>query len=537
MSLARSTLGFSAMTLVSRVLGFVRDVVLARAFGAGPMMDAFIVAFKIPNFLRRLFAEGSFSLAFVPVLNEYRERGDAAALKSLIDATAGSLMAVLLLVTGLGMLAAPWVVALFAPGFVGQPEQQALASDMLRITFPYLLLVALTALAAGVLNTLGRFALPALTPALLNVAMIAGALLFAAYFEPPIKVLAWAVLIAGALQLLALLPSLARHGVLPRPWPNFKHPGVRRILTLMGPTLFGSSVAQINLLIDTLIASLLLAGSISWLYYADRLMEFPLGLFGVALSTVIMPTLSRLHARDDQLSFKATLDWALLAAMVVGVPAAVGLASLAPAVVIGLFQYGQFGVTDAAMTARALAVYCLGLPAFMLIKILSPGFFSRQDVKTPVKIAVVALVVNMALNVVLVVAFVAWLAGGDFSAGLLPTLAAYPGAHVALALASSLTAWLNAGLLWWKLAEVGLAPRLPVRQGIRVMLAALFMAVSVWLVVPASDVLLAASVWQRLGHLFTAIALGLVVYAAVLALLGLRPADLARPQAVSVPHK
>lgn len=537
MSLARSTLGFSAMTLVSRVLGFVRDVVLARAFGAGPMMDAFIVAFKIPNFLRRLFAEGSFSLAFVPVLNEYRERGDEAALKSLIDATAGSLMAVLLLVTGLGMLAAPWVVALFAPGFVGQPEQQALASEMLRITFPYLMLVALTALAAGILNTLGRFALPALTPALLNVAMIAGALLFAAYFEPPIKALAWAVLVAGALQLLALLPSLARHGVLPRPWPDFKHPGVKRILTLMGPTLFGSSVAQINLLIDTLIASLLLAGSISWLYYADRLMEFPLGLFGVALSTVIMPTLSRLHARDDQQGFKATMDWALLAAMVVGVPAAVGLASLAPAVVISLFQYGQFGATDAAMTARALAVYCLGLPAFMLIKILSPGFFSRQDVKTPVKIAVVALVVNMALNVLLVIAFVAWLAGGDFSAGLLPTLAAYPGAHVALALASSLTAWLNAGLLWWKLAEVGLAPRLPVRQALTVMLAALTMGLSVWWVVPASDALLAASVWGRLGHLVTAIALGLVIYAAVLALLGLRPADLAKPQQVSAQQK
>ena len=532
MSLARSTLWFSAMTLISRVLGFVRDVVLARAFGAGPMMDAFIVAFKIPNFLRRLFAEGSFSLAFVPVLNEYRERGDEQALKALIDATAGSLIAVLLLVTGLGMLAAPWVVALFAPGFVGQAEQQLLAAEMLRITFPYLLLVALTALATGILNTLGRFALPALTPALLNLSLIAGALLFAAYFAQPIKALAWAVTVAGLLQLLVLLPSLARHGVLPKPWPNFRHPGVRRILKLMGPTLFGSSVAQINLLLDTLIASLLLAGSISWLYYSDRLMEFPLGLFAVALSTVILPTLSRLHARQDSAGFRNTLNWALLVAVVIGVPAAVGLGSVAHALVIALFQYGQFTASDAEMTARALAVYCLGLPAFMLIKILSPGFFARQDVRTPVKIAVTALVVNMLLNIVFVLALVAWLAGGDFSAGLLPTLALHPGAHVALALASSVTAWLNAGLLWRALHKLDLAPRLPWQHAVRVLVAALLMALAVAMVVPKAEIVLAATVWGRLLTVLAAVGLGMMVYASSLWLFGVRPAHLAKPLAV-----
>ncbi|MEE4297528.1 MAG: murein biosynthesis integral membrane protein MurJ, partial [Wenzhouxiangella sp.] len=294
MSLLRSTFNFGAMTLVSRVLGFVRDIVLARSFGANAATDAFFVAFKIPNFLRRLFAEGSFSLAFVPVLAEYREKGDQAALKSLIDATAGVLLSVLLVITAVGMMGAPWVVRVFAPGFADNTEQLALAADMLRVTFPYLLFIALTALAGGILNTLGRFALPALTPALLNISLIVAALGFSSFFAEPVKALAWGVLVAGILQLLVQLPLLARHGVLPRPVAQFSHPGVRRILRLMVPTLFGSSVAQINLLLDVLLASLLISGSLSWLYYADRLMEFPLGLFGVALSTVILPSLAGL---------------------------------------------------------------------------------------------------------------------------------------------------------------------------------------------------------------------------------------------------
>ncbi|MFW6340776.1 MAG: murein biosynthesis integral membrane protein MurJ, partial [Wenzhouxiangella sp.] len=365
MSLLRSTVNFGAMTLVSRILGFARDVVLARSFGASAATDAFFVAFKIPNFLRRLFAEGSFSLAFVPVLAEYRERGDRAALKSLIDATAGVLLAVLLVMTALGMAAAPWVVRIFAPGFAGDPAQLALASDMLRVTFPYLLFIALTALAGGILNTLGRFALPALTPALLNISLIVAALAFSSWFDEPVKALAWGVLVAGVLQLGVQLPVLARHGVLPRPRAGFAHPGVRRILRLMLPTLLGSSVAQINLLLDVLIASLLISGSLSWLYYADRLMEFPLGLFGVALSTVILPSLAGLHARKALAEFRATLDWAVLLGVVIGLPAACGLAVLAEAVNITLFHYGAFAMSDVRMAALALMVYCLGLPAFI----------------------------------------------------------------------------------------------------------------------------------------------------------------------------
>jgi putative peptidoglycan lipid II flippase len=532
MSLLRSTFSFGSMTLISRMLGFVRDVVLARWFGATAATDAFFVAFKIPNFLRRLFAEGSFSLAFVPVLSEYRERGDEAALRSLIDATTGSLLAVLLVITGLGMLGAPWVIRLFAPGFMDHPEQLALASDMLRITFPYLLFIALTALSGGILNTLGRFALPALTPALLNVALIVAAVAFSTKFDEPVKALAWGVLIAGVLQLAVQLPALSKHGVLPRPWPDFAHPGVRRIMKLMLPTLFGSSVAQISLLLDTLIASLLIAGSISWLYYADRLMEFPLGMFGVALSTVILPTLARMHSGGNGAQFRATLEWAMLLGVVIGLPSAVGLAVLAEPLIVTLFQYGAFDQDAARMSSRALLAYCIGLPAFIGVKILAPAYFSRQDATTPVRIAMIALGVNMLLNIAFVLLITWHLSGGDFGAGLMATLAASPGAHVGLALASSVAAWLNAGLLWTNLRRPGLAPKVPIRHILQVLLACATMAVAVVAIMPGVGLISELGVAGRAGWLFAGVAGGAGVYALVLLLSGLRPHHLARPRRV-----
>ncbi|MFW5816073.1 MAG: murein biosynthesis integral membrane protein MurJ [Wenzhouxiangella sp.] len=531
MSLLRSTFNFGAMTLVSRILGFARDVVLARGFGASAATDAFFVAFKIPNFLRRLFAEGSFSLAFVPVLAEYRARGNQAELKSLIDATAGTLLAVLLVITGLGVAAAPWVVRVFAPGFAAEPEQLALAAEMLQVTFPYLLFIAMTALAGGILNTLGRFALPALTPALLNVSIIVAALAFSRYFSEPVKALAWGVLVAGVLQLAVQLPVLARHGVLPRPRLGFAHPGVRRILRLMVPTLFGSSVAQINLLLDVLIASLLISGSLSWLYYADRLMEFPLGLFGVALSTVILPSLAGLHARERVGEFRATLDWAVLLGLVIGLPAACGLAVLAEAVNVTLFHYGAFEMTDVRMAAMALTVYCLGLPAFIGVKTLAPAYFARQDTRTPVRIAITALAANMVLNIVFVLALTYHLAGGDFSAGLLPTLAAHPGGHVALALASSGSAWLNAGLLWRNLRRPGLAPRLPWIHLAQVVAACAVMTLVIAWLVPDAELLAGQAAIGRAGWLALAVLSGAIAYALTLLALGLRPAQLARPRA------
>lgn len=529
MSLLRHTFNFGSMTLISRILGFARDVVLARWFGAGLAMDAFVVAFKIPNFLRRLFAEGSFSLAFVPVLNEYKEKGDHEALRELIDATTGSLMAVLLIITVLGMWGAGWVIRLFAPGFMADPSQLMLATDMLRVTFPYLLFIALTALAGGILNTLGRFALPALTPALLNLSMITAAVAFSQYFDPPIKALAWGVLVAGVLQLAVQLPLLVRHRVIPRPWPNFSHPGVRRILKLMLPTLFGSSVAQINLLLDTLIASLLMVGSISWLYYADRLMEFPLGLFGVALSTVILPTLSRLYARQDTHQFRATLDWALWMGWVIGLPSAIGLALLSGPTIATLFHYGAFGLSDVQMAAWALMAYCIGLPAFIGVKVLAPAFFSRQDAKTPVRVAVVALLTNMVLNVVFVLVMVAWWSGFDFENGLMQALTSYPGLHVGLATASSVTAWLNAGLLWHHLKAVDLAPRIALKRIVAVGVAGLVMAIGLLLAVPATEDWVAWTLFKRVYQLLAFVGLGAVLFAAILWLFGLRPSDFQRP--------
>ncbi|WP_376691613.1 murein biosynthesis integral membrane protein MurJ [Wenzhouxiangella sp. EGI_FJ10409] len=532
MSLLRSLFSFSTMTLISRILGFVRDVVFARWFGAGPAMDAFVFAFKIPNFLRRLFAEGSFSLAFVPVLNEYREKHDHAQLKSLIDATAGSLMAVLLVVTALGMLAAPWVVTIFAPGFLDDPEKFALAADMLRVTFPYLLFIALTALAGGILNTLGRFALPALTPALLNISLITAAVAISPMFAEPIKALAWGVLIAGVLQLLVQLPVLARHDVLPLPRPDFRHPGVRRIMKLMVPTLFGSSVAQVSLLFDVFFASLLASGSLAWLYYGDRLMEFPLGMFGVALSVVILPTLSSLHARDGREEFRATLDWAVTLGLLIALPAAVGLAMVAEPLVITLFQHGAFTPHDAAMAAAALLAYCLGLPAFIGVKILAPAYFSRQDARTPVKVAIIALVANMGLNVVFVVAIALWLAGGDRGGGFFAMLAAHPGAHAGLALASSVSGWINASLLWRGLRHQSLAPRLPWRRVGQALAGCAVMALVILLLQPEVARWLDAGTGWRTGMIGLVIVAAAASYALVLLATGLRPRHLLRPARV-----
>jgi len=530
MSLLRSIFSFSSMTLVSRMLGLARDVVLARWFGATAATDAFFVAFKIPNFLRRLFAEGSFSLAFVPVLAEYHERGDRAAMKSLVDATAGSLLAVLLGLTGIGMLAAPWLIGIFAPGFADDPAQQTLAAEMLRVTFPYLLFIALTALSGGILNTLGRFALPALTPALLNISLITAAVVFSQHFAEPVKALAWGVLAAGVLQLAIQLPALARHGLLPAPRADFVHPGVQRIMKLMIPTLFGSSVAQINLLFDVLIASLLIEASISWLYYGDRLMEFPLGMFGVALSVVILPTLSSLHARADVERFRRTLEWAVLLGLAIGLPAAAGLAVLGGPTATTLFHYGEFSARDVDMTALALGAYCLGLPAFIGVKILAPAFFSRQDTATPVRVAVIALVVNMALNVLFVGA-IAWRLAGDLVFDdPWAALTLQPGAHAGLALASGVAAWLNAGLLWKHLARQGVAPAFPWRDLARIALAVIAMALALYWLVPPTVAWLDMSLVPRVIRLTGAVAAGALVYGLVLVSAGLRPSTLLRPR-------
>jgi putative peptidoglycan lipid II flippase len=499
------------MTLLSRVLGLLRDVVIAHYLGATAAADAFFVAFKIPNFMRRLFAEGAFSQAFVPVLSEYREQRSFAAVQQLINRVAGVLGGSLLLVTGLAVVGAPILTAIFAPGFylADDPVRYQLTSEMIRITFPYLLLISLTGFCGAVLNSYGRFAVPAFTPVLLNLCLICAALLAAPYFDEPAFALAWGVMAAGCIQLAFQLPFMHGLRLSPRPLWDIEDEGVRRILTLMVPAIFGVSVSQINLLLDTVLASFLPQGSVSWLYYSDRLVELPLGIFAIAISTVILPSLSRQQTNRSVEAFRATLDWAIRMVSLIGVPATVALIILAEPILMTLFQYGNLSVTDVGMAALSLRAYAVGLLAFMLIKVLAPGYFSRQDTRTPVAIGIKAMLANMVLNVVLVVPLhFYWQVG-----------------HVGLALATSLAAFLNAGLLYRGLRQQGVYAPLPdlVSVLIRLLLAALVMAGGLWLATPEPSQWVEWSWWQRTFNMLALCVVGLVMYLVALLLMGARP--------------
>lgn len=425
-SLLRSGVLVSICTMLSRVLGLVRDAALAFVLGASGSADAFYVAFKIPNFLRRLFAEGAFAQAFVPVLSDYKVNQGQAAVKELVSAVSGSLGLVLLLVSVLFMAFSPWVVYVFAPGFADNAEQLALASDLLTITFPYLMFISLTALAGGILNSHDEYAIPAITPIFLNLSLIVATVFFANNALQKETAIAWGVFAAGALQLAFQLPFLAKLNLLPMPSLGFSHPGVKRIFKLMLPALFGVSVSQINLLLDTILASFLQTGSITWLYLSDRLYELPLGIFAIAISTVILPSLSRSFAGEESERFTSTLDWGLRTVLLIAVPSSLALYLLAEPLIATIFYRGALTVHDVSMAAVSLQAYSVGLVFMMLIKVLAPAYYARQDTKTPVKIGVIAMVANMAFNLILV---------GPFG-------------HVGLAMATTLSAALNAFLLW-----------------------------------------------------------------------------------------
>jgi len=426
MNLLKALATVSSMTLLSRILGFARDFVIARAFGAGMLTDAFFVAFKLPNLLRRLFAEGAFSQAFVPILGEYRNRRGEEETKRLVDRVATLLFLTLLVVALAGMAAAPLLVHLSAPGFAANAEKFALTVELTRITFPYILFMSLVALAGGILNTWSRFALPAFTPVLLNLSMIGMALFAAPWFDPPVLVLGWAVFIGGALQLVIQLPALRRIGMLPRPVLDWRDEGVRRILRLMAPAVLGVSVSQVSLLINTIFASFLETGSVSWLYYADRLMEFPAGMLGAALGTILLPSLSKYHATGQTEDYSKLLDWGLRLTLLLAAPAALALALIATPLIATLFHHGAFTANDVLMTRNALVAYSVGLLGMILVKVLAPGFYARQNVRTPVRIAIITLLATQALNL----ALIGWLR------------------HAGLALAISLAACLNAALLY-----------------------------------------------------------------------------------------
>jgi putative peptidoglycan lipid II flippase len=503
------------MTLVSRIFGLLRDITLATIFGASGGTDAFLVAFKIPNFMRRLFAEGAFSQAFVPVFSEYREKRSREATQDLLDHVAGRLGGILLLITIIGCLAAPLLVYLFAPGFSDEPERFQLTAELLRITFPYLFFIALVAFAGGILNSYGRFGVPAFTPVILNLCLIAAAWWFAPLFAEPLMALAWGVFTAGLLQLLFQIPSLLKIGLLPRPRFAHKHEGVTKILRLMLPAVIGSSVAQINLLLDTVIASFLMVGSVTWLYYSDRLLEFPLGVLGIAVATVILPALSNQHARESSAEFSNTLNWASRLVLVIAMPACIGLLMLAAPVLAALFQYGEFGAQDVHLASISLMGYILGLPGFILIKVLAPGYYARQDTKTPVRIAIIALCSNMVMNIAFVVPLV---------------MAGYEAPHVGLALATTCSAYLNAFMLYRGLrkAEIFIPNPGWLRLALQIALAAGVMALLLWQISPE---LSAWSTWQahkRLLHLALIILLSVATYFAMLWILGMRPAVLRR---------
>ncbi len=516
MKLLKSTVTVGGATVLSRILGFVRDVVLAKMFGASGETDAFFLAFRIPNFMRRLFAEGSFSLAFVPVLSEYKAKGDRQALRDLVDHVTGTLAAILLVLISVGIIAAPLVLSIFAPGWLADDRPEFdLSAGMLRITFPYIMLISLTALAGGILNTFERFLVPALTPILLNLSLISAALLLSQHMEVPVTALAWGVLAAGFAQLFIQVPALMRLGLMPRPRWGWRHSGVRRIMSLMIPTLFGSSVAQVNLLVDSIIATFLVTGSVSWLYYSDRLLEFPLGVLGIALATVILPNLSQKHALESTEAFSATIDWALRLAVIITVPAAVGLVILSSPILITLFQYDAFMPDDVRMASYSLIAYSIGLPAFISVKVLAPGYYARQDTRTPVKIAVAAMVTNMGLNLIFV--------------GLL-LFKGFEGPHAGLALASSAAAYLNAGLLYHGLRKRGVY--MPEKGWIRlwaaVILACAAMAALLLFMTHDTQRWLDATAMLRVKNLSLTIVFGVIVYIFTSMILGLKTHDLVR---------
>ncbi|MEF8715905.1 MAG: murein biosynthesis integral membrane protein MurJ [Accumulibacter sp.] len=511
MNLLKTLATVSSMTLLSRILGFIRDFVIARAFGAGALTDAFFVAFKLPNLLRRLFAEGAFSQAFVPVLGQYRNQRSAEETRQLVDRVASLLFLVVLAVTLLGMAAAPLLVYLSAPGFTDDPEKFALTVQLTRITFPYILFMSLVALAGGILNTWSRFAVPAFTPVLLNVSFILMALFAAPYFDPPVMAIGWAVFLGGALQLAFQIPSLRRIGMLPRFSIHLHDEGVRRIFQLMAPAVLGVSVAQVSLLLNTVFASFLSTGSVSWLYYADRLMEFPAGMLGAALGTILLPSLAKCHAAEQHEEYSRLLDWGLRLTFLLAAPAALALGILAVPLITTLFHHGAFTANDVFRTRDALVAYSVGLLGLILVKVLAPGFYARQNIRTPVRIALLTLFVTQVLNLLLI----GWLQ------------------HAGLALAIGLAASLNATLLYRGLRQRGIytpQPGWPLFYG-RLAFALLSMGTALWFVIGPTVDWLNWHLGERLLRLSVAVGFGASVYFATLWIAGFRLRDFKRSAA------
>ncbi|HBW2785976.1 TPA: murein biosynthesis integral membrane protein MurJ [Klebsiella pneumoniae] len=508
MNLLKSLAAVSSMTMFSRVLGFARDAIVARIFGAGMATDAFFVAFKLPNLLRRIFAEGAFSQAFVPILAEYKSKQGEDATRVFVSYVSGLLTLALAIVTVIGMLAAPWVITITAPGFADTADKFALTTQLLRITFPYILLISLASLVGAILNTWNRFSVPAFAPTFLNVSMIGFALFAAPYFHPPVLALAWAVTVGGVLQLAYQLPHLKKIGMLVLPRINLKDAGAMRVVKQMGPAILGVSVSQISLIINTIFASFLVSGSVSWMYYADRLMEFPSGVLGVALGTILLPSLSKSFASGNHDEYCRLMDWGLRLCFLLALPSAVALGILAKPLTVALFQYGKFSAFDVAMTQRALVAYSVGLMGLIVVKVLAPGFYSRQDIKTPVKIAIITLIMTQVMNL----AFIG------------------PLKHAGLSLSIGLAACLNAALLYWQLRKQKIFTPQPgwLAFLLRLIIAVLVMAAALLGVMHLMPEWSLGTMPFRLMRLLAVVIAGVVAYFATLLVLGFRVKEFVR---------
>ncbi|MFM2483182.1 murein biosynthesis integral membrane protein MurJ [Celerinatantimonas sp. YJH-8] len=497
----------SSMTLISRVLGLVRDVVVANLLGAGTGADVFFFANRIPNFLRRLFAEGAFAQAFIPVFTQYKQQEDDSELRALVARVSGTLGLIVTLVTLVGILASPVVAMIFGTGWFldwlhDKPgaDKFELASVLLKITFPYLWFITFTGMSGAILNSFNRFAVAAFTPVFLNVAIIAAAIFLSPHMAQPAMALAWGVFFGGLLQFSFQLPFLWRLGMLRRPRWGWHHAGVTQIRKLMIPALFGVSVSQLNLLFDTFMASFLVSGSISWLYYSDRLLEFPLGLFGIAIATVILPSLSQRHVDQDPKAFRQTMDWAVRMIWLLGLPAMVGMMVLAGPMLRVLFMRGEFDQSDVSHAAASLIAYMSGLLFFMLIKVLAPGYYARQDTRTPVRYGIIAMLSNMLFNLILVLPF----------------------GYVGLAAATAFSAVINASLLYWGLAKSNVyrLSRFTLLFMLRVVVSTAIMAVAMYEVFPHWSTWMVSSWHHSAMMLIEAIGLAIVVYLVSLVALG-----------------
>ncbi|QMD48451.1 murein biosynthesis integral membrane protein MurJ [Citrobacter freundii] len=508
MNLLKSLAAVSSMTMFSRVLGFARDAIVARIFGAGMATDAFFVAFKLPNLLRRIFAEGAFSQAFVPILAEYKSKQGEDATRVFVAYVSGLLTLALAVVTVAGMLAAPWVILVTAPGFADTADKFALTTQLLRITFPYILLISLASLVGAILNTWNRFSIPAFAPTFLNISMIGFALFAAPYFHPPVLALAWAVTVGGVLQLVYQLPHLKKIGMLVLPRVNFRDEGAMRVVKQMGPAILGVSVSQFSMIINTIFASFLASGSVSWMYYADRLMEFPSGVLGVALGTILLPSLSKSFSSGNHDEYCRLMDWGLRLCFLLALPSAVALGILAKPLTVSLFQYGKFTAFDAAMTQRALVAYSVGLIGIIIVKVLAPGFYSRQDIKTPVKIAIVTLILTQVMNL----AFIG------------------PLKHAGLSLSIGLAACLNASLLYWQLRKQKIFTPQPGWAWFltRLVISVLVMSAAlVGMLYIMPDWSQGTMLW-RVMRLLAVVVVGIVAYFAALAVLGFKVKEFVR---------